>query len=121
MPSLLFEGQSNITFMLGSKLFAISDINFIVLISFWIPSSSFSLFLSYTNWLFTSVTPGLITAGISVMSSNSGYNERERETILKGGIQTCVNLKNKEKTGVRPFYRPYKYNRCERNVANRIK
>ena len=37
----------------------------------------------------------------------SGYNEKEREDILIGGMNTYSNLKDKEKAGIRPFYRPY--------------
>ena len=37
----------------------------------------------------------------------SGYNEREREDILKGGIKTYLNLRLKENQGKRSFYRPY--------------
>ena len=35
----------------------------------------------------------------------SGYNERDRENILIGGIQTYSKLKQKEKMNIRPFYR----------------
>ena len=36
---------------------------------------------------------------------NSGYNENERVKILNAGIQTFRNLKTKESSGKRPFYR----------------
>ena len=36
----------------------------------------------------------------------SGYNEKERENILLGGIMTFSKLKQKEREGLRPFYRP---------------
>ena len=37
----------------------------------------------------------------------SGYNEREREDILKGGINTYSKLRIKESQGKRSFYRSY--------------
>ena len=37
----------------------------------------------------------------------SGYNEKERHNILKGGINTYSKLKVKEKVGKRSFYRSY--------------
>ena len=36
---------------------------------------------------------------------NSGYNENERVKILNAGIQTFRNLKTKESSGKRSFYR----------------
>ena len=44
----------------------------------------------------------------------SGYNEKERFTILKGGFKTYENLKEKEAQGEGPFYRPPSYKREER-------
>ena len=41
----------------------------------------------------------------------SGYNENERFNILKGGMKTYENLKNKSLSGSRPFYRPSSYQR----------
>ena len=35
----------------------------------------------------------------------SGYSEREREDILRGGINTYTKLKIKETQGIRSFYR----------------
>ena len=39
----------------------------------------------------------------------SGYNERERELILTGGIRTFEKLEEKEEKGERPFYRSGEY------------
>ena len=44
----------------------------------------------------------------------SGYSEKDRETILIGGINTYTNLKTKERNGERPFYRPRNFKREER-------
>ena len=37
---------------------------------------------------------------------NSGYSKFDRLKIIKGGFKTYNNLKEKEKLGKRPFYRP---------------
>ena len=39
----------------------------------------------------------------------SGYSEKERLTILRGGINTYNNLKMLELSGIRPFYQPNSY------------
>ena len=44
----------------------------------------------------------------------SGYSEKERLTILKGGINTYSNLKMQELSGNRPFYRPNSYQKQSR-------
>ena len=49
----------------------------------------------------------------------SGYNERERKTILKGGILTYEKLRKKESDGIRPFYRPGNYKKEERKKKKR--
>merc|ERR1711954_515110 len=45
---------------------------------------------------------------------HSGYNEKDRETILVGGIKTYSNLKLLEKKGKRPFYRPRSFEKEKR-------
>ena len=44
----------------------------------------------------------------------SGYNEKERYTILQGGFKTFNNLKEKEAKGDRPFYRPSSFRNVDR-------
>ena len=47
----------------------------------------------------------------------SGYNEAERLTILRGGINTFEKLKKKEADGERPFYRSVEFKKNQ-NVNN---
>ena len=44
----------------------------------------------------------------------AGYNQKERYTVLKGGIETYKNLKILEGQEKRPFYRPPWYEHVER-------
>ena len=46
----------------------------------------------------------------------SGYNERDRFEILKGGYTTYEKLKEKESKGLRPFYRPRSFEKDSRQV-----
>ena len=52
----------------------------------------------------------------------SGYNESEREIILKGGINTYEKLKKKESEGIRPFYRgwEYKHKQLKNKTVNSV-
>ena len=51
----------------------------------------------------------------------SGYSEKERLIILKGGINTYNNLKILELSGQRPFYRPNSYQKHSRLKIKRNK
>ena len=52
----------------------------------------------------------------------SGYNERDRENILIGGIQTYSKLKQKEKMNIRPFYRSREeHMKSKKNKFHKIK
>ena len=51
----------------------------------------------------------------------SGYNEKEREKILDGGLKTFQNLKEKEQLGLRPFYRPSGFNKKLRKIQKHNK
>ena len=51
----------------------------------------------------------------------SGYNERERLNILKGGFKTYENIKLKEKKGLRPFYRSNQFMKEERKQLKKKK
>ena len=44
----------------------------------------------------------------------SGYDEKDRLEILKGGINTFKRLKAKEEKGERPFFRPSRFKKKER-------
>ena len=44
----------------------------------------------------------------------SGYNEADRFRILKGGFRTFEKLKEKEKKGERPFFRPASFEKIKR-------
>ena len=44
----------------------------------------------------------------------SGYNERERLSVLKSGLKTYENIEDKVKKGDRPFYRPAGFNKDAR-------
>ena len=44
----------------------------------------------------------------------SGYDEKDRKSILEGGINTYLNLKEKEIKGTRPFYRTSKFEKYQR-------
>ena len=46
----------------------------------------------------------------------SGYGEYDRKTILNGGINTYKNLKEKERRGIRPFYRPNTFQKKLRKI-----
>ena len=46
----------------------------------------------------------------------SGYTESDRQNILNGTIKTYINLKQKEYTGIRPFYRSKSFNKKERTL-----
>ena len=47
----------------------------------------------------------------------SGYNEAERLTILRGGVNTYIKLRKKEADGERPFYRSSEFKK-KQNVNN---
>ena len=51
----------------------------------------------------------------------SGYTERQRLEILKGGYKTYDRLKEKELKGERPFYRPSTFKRNERKKSKEKK
>ena len=51
----------------------------------------------------------------------SGYNERERFYILRGGFKTFENVKEKSAAGERPFYRPANFNKDERKSIKKKK
>ena len=51
----------------------------------------------------------------------SGYSEKERENILRGSIKTYKNLKLKEITKERPFYRDKDFNKEEGESIKRMK
>ena len=51
----------------------------------------------------------------------SGYDEKDRKTILIGGINTYKNLKEKESQGIRPFYRPNTFDKKLRKLQKREK
>ena len=44
----------------------------------------------------------------------SGYNENDRYQILKSGIKLYENLREKERAGLRPFYRKKNFERSKR-------
>ena len=47
----------------------------------------------------------------------SEYTETDREIILKGAINTYINLKIKEMKGVRPFYRDNYFEKSQRKFT----
>ncbi len=51
----------------------------------------------------------------------SGYTEKDRKTILKGGIETYDKIKDKENRGERPFYRSNSFNKDKRKKEKQNK
>ena len=51
----------------------------------------------------------------------SGYDEKDRLSILKGGFNTYNNLKDKVAKGKRPFYRPASFKKEERQRTKKDK
>ena len=51
----------------------------------------------------------------------SGYNEKERKTILEAGLKTYSNLKEKDNQGIRPLYRSVKFKLTENKPSKKSK
>ena len=45
----------------------------------------------------------------------SGYSENDRAEILKSGIRRYENLRDKERKGIRPFFRKRTYEEKKRH------
>ena len=45
---------------------------------------------------------------------HSGYNEKDRQKILKGGLKTYSNLREKVTKGERPYFRPPSFRKKQR-------
>ena len=50
----------------------------------------------------------------------SGYDEKDRFEVLKGGVNTYQKLKRKESKGIRPFYRSSIEQKMSRKVNHSI-
>ena len=52
---------------------------------------------------------------------NSGYDKKDRYRILRGGIKTHKNIKEKEKQGLRPYFRAPDPSKIMRNARKNSK